>query len=333
VTQLFLKLVPDRVLDAVEAMGLRATGYCLALNSLENRVYEVELEPSEIVRADAPTRCVIKFYRPGRWSRAGILDEHTFLADLHAAEIPVVAPLDLGGGRGTLGEIDGIFYAVFPKVRGRAPDELDDAQLVQLGRLLARIHTVGAARPAPDRLRLDPETFGVASLDALAATQWIPLELSRRYQAAASRIVDLARPRLRDLAMIRIHGDCHFGNLLWGSEGPFFVDFDDMVTGPAVQDLWMLARGRGPEADRERLLLARGYEEMRAFDRAELALVELLRGLRILRYSAWIASHWDDPAFPRAFPHFPSHEYWTSETDELERVAALVGAGQRAQAD
>jgi Ser/Thr protein kinase RdoA (MazF antagonist) len=312
VTRLFLDLIPERVLDAVETAGVRATGTCLALNSLENRVYEVELDDGR--------RWVVKFYRPGRWSRGALLDEHRFLADLAAAEIPVVAPIDLGGGE-TLREIEGIYFAAFPKVRGRSPDELGEPELRQLGRLLARMHTVGAARPAPDRLRLDAETFGAASLDALGETQWVPLEVASRYRAAARRIIANAHTLLLDVPAFRIHGDCHFGNLLWNAEGPYFVDFDDMVCGPAVQDVWMLARGRGPDAEKERAAIVEGYQEMRDFDLRWLRLVEPLRGLRVLRYSAWIASHWTDPAFPRAFPEFPSFEYWAREVDELERIA------------
>jgi Ser/Thr protein kinase RdoA (MazF antagonist) len=220
--------------------------------------------------------------------------------------------------------VEDIFFAVFPKQRGRAPQELAREELAQLGRLLARMHTVGAARPAPDRPRLDPDSFGTASLAALAETQWIPLELASRYRAAVTRVVDYARPRFRELPQHRLHGDCHRGNLLWNASGPFFVDFDDMVSGPPVQDVWMLANGRGPEADAERAEIVAGYAQMRDFDRRTLALVEPLRALRIVKYSAWIASHWSDPAFPRAFPDFPSFEYWARETDELERVVAML---------
>jgi len=209
-------------------------------------------------------------------------------------------------------------------VRGRAPDELDDGQLVQLGRLLARMHTVGAAHSAPARLRLDPDSFGASSLEALLATQWIPFELQFKYRTAVQKVLDAARPLWRDLPMHRIHGDCHLGNLLWNADGPFFLDFDDMVTGPAVQDVWMLVRGRDADADRQRERIIDGYAEMRGFDRTHLRLVEPLRALRIVHYSAWIASHWQDPAFPRVFPDFPSFDYWAREVEQLERVVGAL---------
>ena len=304
VTKLFLELTPDRVLDAVETAGVRATGRVLQLNSLENRVYDVELEDGR--------RWVLKFYRPGRWSRGAILDEHAFLAELREAEIPAVAPLDLGGGE-TLREVEGIFWSAFPRVPGRAPEELGDAELRQVGRLLARMHTVGAARPAAERLHLEPDRIEPAG------EKWIPLEFASRYARAVGRIRDAVRPLFDGVPMHRIHGDCHPGNLLQNRDGFFFVDFDDMVTGPAAQDVWLLEH----DSDRRDKIIE-GYGEMRAFDRAWLRLCEPLRALRIVRYSAWIASHWTDPAFPRVFSDFLEFDYWQRETEELERIAAML---------
>jgi Ser/Thr protein kinase RdoA (MazF antagonist) len=322
----FFALTPERILDAVELVGRRATGYALALNSLENRVYEVELEDG--------ARLVAKFYRPGRWSAETILDEHRFLAELHAAEVPVVAPLPLDGAGRTLGDlaVDGgaIHFAVFDKMRGRPPEDLSDDRLRQLGRLIARLHNVGDAHPAPARPRLDPDYYGAHSLRVLlgedALSSWVPPELRARFAAAGQAIIDACARRWGELESIRIHGDCHPGNLLWGSAGPFFLDFDDFLHGPPVQDIWLLAPGRDDEAERQRALLVDGYENMRRFDRRTLAFVEPLRALRILRYAAWIAQRWRDPAFPRAFPDWEDHRSWHREVLELEEQRARVEA-------
>jgi Ser/Thr protein kinase RdoA (MazF antagonist) len=319
----FFALTPDRILDAVEFGGRRATGYALALNSLENRVYEIELEDG--------ARVVAKFYRPGRWSKAAILDEHRFLAELHEAEIPVVPPIlrDDGASLGEL-PVDGgtIWFATFPKARGRAPEELDDDKLRQLGRLLARLHTVGAAHGAPDRPRLDVGYYGEASLRILVTEDpmsgWVPHELRARFTAAARAILDVTAPALARVEPIRIHGDCHLGNLLWGAEGPFFLDFDDFLHGPPVQDLWLIAPGRDEEAVHQRDMLVEGYDSMRSFDRSSLRLVEPLRALRILRYAAWIAQRWRDPAFQRAFPSWDDHNSWHRELTDLEQQRARV---------
>jgi Ser/Thr protein kinase RdoA (MazF antagonist) len=325
VVEQFFALTPDRVLDAVEFGGRRATGYALALNSLENRVYEVELEDG--------ARLVAKFYRPGRWSKEAILDEHRFLAELVAAEVPVVPPLAREDGE-TLAAlpVDGgvIWFACFDKVRGRAPEELADEQLRQLGRLVARLHNVGATRPAPARPRLDPDSYGAASLRLLLGDDpmsgFVPPELRARFAAAGQAIVDACARAWGAHEPIRLHGDCHLGNLLWGSQGPFFLDFDDFLHGPPVQDLWLLAPGRDEDAERQRALLVEGYDTMRRFDRASLRLVEPLRALRILRYAAWIAQRWRDPAFPRAFPDWDDHGTWQRELGELEQQRARVEA-------
>ncbi len=328
VVEQFFALTPERILDAVELYGRRSTGYALALNSLENRVYEVELEDE--------TRVVAKFYRPGRWSKQAILDEHAFLAELAAAEVPVVPPIARDDGS-TLGElaVEGgvIYFAAFAKARGRAPEELDDDSLRQLGRLVARLHLVGAAHRAPARPRLDPETYGATSLRVLvgddAMSSVVPPELRTRFSDAARAIID-ACARAWPADDIRIHGDCHLGNLLAGASGFFFLDFDDFCHGPPVQDLWLLAPGRDEDAERQRNLLADGYEQMRGFDRRSLRLVEPLRALRILRYAAWIAQRWRDPAFPRAFPDWDEPRSWLREVGELEQQRARVAAALEA---
>src|SRR5881396_3582613 len=288
----FFSLTPDRVLDAVEVGGLRCTGRCLPLRAFENRVYEVELEDER--------RLVVKFYRPGRWSRETILDEHAFLADLAAAEVPAVAPLDLGTGS-TLGEIEGILYAAFPKVRGRTLDELDAEGRRRIGRAIGRLHAVGASREAPHRPRLDVRRYIREPLEVVLSGKFIPEGLAPRYREVALRIADVVAAPLAAARAQRIHGDLHWGNMLWTSEGPILVDFDDCLVGPPVQDLWPLA------------------------------LCEPLRALRIVYMSGWIARRWDDPAFPPSFPNFRDHRYWMQEYEEL--VAISEALDQRARWD
>ena len=307
----FFSLTPDRVLDAVEVGGLRCTGRCLPLRAFENRVYEVELEDER--------RLVMKFYRPGRWSREAILDEHAFLSDLAAAEVPAVAPLDLGTG-GTLGEIEGILYAAFPKVRGRTLDELDAENRRRIGRTIGRMHAVGAARDAPHRPRLDVARYIREPLEVLAKGGFIPDGLASRYRDVALRTADAVAAPLAAARAQRIHGDLHWGNILWTPE-PLLVDFDDCMVGPPVQDLWLLARGPSDEARQMREDLLEGYGLFREFDRGTLALCEPLRALRIVYMSGWIARRWDDPSFPNAFPMFRNHNYWTQEYEELLQLA------------
>ena len=258
--QFFFELTPDRVLDAVESGGFRVTGRCTALNSFENRVYDVELEgeetpahPSQNRRVEPQgSRRIVKFYRPGRWSREQLLEEHEFLADLEHAEIPAIAPLAFPDGE-TLKQtpVGGIWYALFPKVGGRAPDELSPEQLRWIGRLLGRIHAVGASKPARNRVLLSPTTYGRENLAFLLKGNLISLEFRSRYQAAVEKICKLVEPWFNETTVQRLHGDCHLGNLLWNQQGPFFLDFDDMVRGPAVQDLWLLLPGRDQEAQKQ----------------------------------------------------------------------------------
>ena len=299
------------MLDAVEVGGLRCTGRCLPLRAFENRVYEVELEDER--------RLVVKFYRPGRWSRETILDEHAFLAELQAAEVPVIAPLDLGKG-GTLEEIEGILYAAFPKVRGRTLDETDAEGLRRIGRLIGRMHAIGAARDAPHRPRLTVERYVHEPLDTLVAGGVIPAPLDGRYRDVALRLADAAAPLLTHARTQRIHGDLHWGNVLWPADGPILLDFDDFLVGPPVQDLWLLARGGSEEARKARAELVEGYELFRELDRATLALCEPLRALRIIYMSAWIARRWEDPSFRAGFPTFETTGYWSAEYEALYNI-------------
>lgn len=318
-SEFFHELTPDKVLHAVERGGFQPTGHCSPLTCLENRVYDLRLEGGAHI--------VVKFYRPERWSREAILEEHAFLDDLRRAEIPVCAPLPFPDGA-TLHEIEGIFYAVWRRTGGRSPDELSEADLPILGRLLARIHNTGAARAAPHRARLDAATSALAPLRFLESSGFLPRECRRRYRAAVEQAAALYDAWSQGVPVHRIHGDCHRGNLLHGDEGWFFLDFDDFVTGPAVHDIWMLVPGRDAEGARQRELLIEGYRQLRDFDAGWLRLVEPLRAFRFVFYAAWIAKRWRDRAFPAAFPHFGTAEYWENETRDLEEhVARLLQGG------
>jgi len=330
-SQFFFELTPDKVLTAVESAGFECTGRCLSLNSFENRVYDVELEPDALgddvsISTGVATRNrrVAKFYRPGRWSKQQILEEHQFLFDLQAAEIPAIAPLRFPDGESVHETDTGILFAIFPKVGGRAPDELSDEQLIRIGRLLGRVHAVGASRSAPHRVSIDVQTYGRTNLEFLLKGGFIPVEFRGRYEKVANGLFEKIDAGLKGVLYQRIHGDCHLGNLLWNQEGPFFLDFDDMVRGPQVQDIWLLVPGRDPEARRQREVLIEGYEEMRVFDRSTLRLIEPLRALRFIHYTAWVARRWEDPAFPLAFPEFGSHRYWSDETGDLEEQLRLI---------
>ncbi len=311
----FFSLTPERVLEAVEIGGLRCTGRCLPLRAFENRVYEVELDDEQ--------RLVVKFHRPGRWSREAILDEHAFLAELAEAEVPVVPPLDLGTGS-TLGEIDGILYTAFPKVRGRMLDELNPELRRRIGRILGQAHAVGASRDAPHRPRLSVKRFVHESLDVLVGGNFVPENLAPRYRDVALRIADAVAAPLAAARAQRIHGDLHLGNVLWTTDGPVLVDFDDFLVGPPVHDVWLMARGDSEDARRARDDIIDGYELFREFDRSSLALCEPLRALRIIYVSAWIARRWDDPAFPRTFVTFRDHRYWADECEELYKIADAI---------
>ncbi len=311
----FNQLSPEDVLDAVEVSGTRCTGRFLVLNSYENRVYQLELDDESWV--------VGKFYRPGRWSEESILAEHRFLAELAEVEIPAVCPLDLGDGR-TLGEVKGILYALFPRVGGRTPDELNDEQVQILGRLIARIHNIGATSPAPERPVLTPETYGRQNLAILLERDAIPDEAKAQYVASVEGLLDRIEPMFRDVPSHRIHGDCHLGNLIHTREGYAFLDFDDFLTGPAVQDIWMLVPSADAEGQRQRALLIDAYQQFRDFNEGWLRLVEPLRALRFIHYSTWIARRWHDPFFQRTFSHFGTLRYWQDEIQDLrEQIARL----------
>ncbi len=333
-TQFFHELTPERILDAVErSTGLRCTGRALALNSMENRVYEIEIdlgddEGPRASRSARPDRYVIaKFYRPGRWSEAQILEEHQFLHDLAEVEIPVVTPRPFLDGK-TLHKLADapIWYAIFPKIGGRSPDELGPEQLAQVGRLLARLHNVGATREAPHRVALDPVTYGVENLRYLLDLRLVPANHADAYKKVVEALIDRMTPLFAGIPTQRVHGDCHLGNLLTGRDGMFFVDFDDMVRGPVVQDIWLLIPGRDEEAQEQIRGMLEAYETWRPFDRRQLALIEPLRALRFVHFNAWIGRRWQDPAFPRAFPHYGTDRYWGEQIEDLREQLELISA-------
>lgn len=313
----YAALTPDVVLDALESLGIRGDGRLLSLNSYENRVYQVW-------RDDEPP-VVAKFYRPSRWSDAQIGEEHAFVAELADAEIPVVAPLALEGT--TLNERAGFRIAVYPRRGGRAP-ELDQAGTLEwLGRFLGRIHAIGATRPFAYRPALDIASFGEEPRAWLLQSGMLPVDLRDVYEGVSTHALDGVRrafDRAGDVTSLRLHGDCHVGNVLWTDDGPHFVDFDDARMGPAVQDVWMLLSGQRHEMEGQLRDVLKGYERFHAFERHELHLVEALRTLRLVQYAAWIGQRWQDPAFPAAFPWFGTQRYWQDRILELREQIALM---------
>lgn len=311
-------LTPECVLDAIESVGLWADGRLLTLNSYENRVYQIGID------GDQPI--VAKFYRPGRWSDAAILEEHAFVADLSAREIPVV-PARTVDGR-TLHTHAGFRFSIFDRRGGRAPELEDRDTLMWLGRFLGRIHAVGALEPYVSRPALDIETFGREPSTYVLEHDFVPADLRAAYQTVvglALEAIEAAFERAGDVKRIRLHGDCHGGNVLWTDHGPHFVDFDDSRMGPAIQDLWMLLPAGRVEQSKALGDLLAGYEDFCEFDPRELYLIEALRTLRLIHFAAWLARRWNDPAFPAAFPWFNTQRYWEERVLELrEQVAAMA---------
>ncbi|TCS69011.1 Ser/Thr protein kinase RdoA (MazF antagonist) [Sulfuritortus calidifontis] len=310
-------LTPDAVLDALDSVGLRGDGRQLALNSYENRVYQIWLEDGGAV--------VAKFYRPERWSDAAILEEHAFSQELAEREIPVVAPLVIDGA--SLHRHGGFRFALYPRQGGRVPELSDPDTLEWMGRFIGRIHAVGALKKFEHRPVLDIASFGEAPRAFLLAGEWLPADLLEAYRSVVDQALDGVRrafDRAGEVAAIRLHGDCHMGNVLWTDDGPHFVDFDDSRMGPAVQDLWMLLSGERGERIRQLSDVLAGYEDFMEFDSRELHLVEALRTLRLIHYAAWLARRWSDPAFPAAFPWFNTQRYWQDHILELrEQIAAM----------
>jgi Ser/Thr protein kinase RdoA (MazF antagonist) len=312
VTHPYAALGPEAVLDACDSAGLRADGRFAPLNSYENRVYQVWLD-------DGSSR-VLKFYRPGRWSDAQIAEEHAFASELEQREIPVVAPQFAATHAGYR-------FAVYPRRGGRSP-ELDDPKVLEwIGRFIARIHAVGSSRPFQFRESLDARSFGHEPRAFLLERSFIPPDLLEAWKAVTEQAlqgVEHCYARAGAVRNIRLHGDCHPGNILWTPDGPHFVDLDDARTGPAIQDLWMLLSGERATMNRQLSDVLAGYEDFMELDRRELHLLEALRTLRLIHYSAWIARRWEDPAFPAAFPWFNTQRYWQDRILELREQIALM---------
>lgn len=328
----FGELTPEFMLDALEAAGLRPDGRMLQLNSFENRVLQVHLEDGRAA--------VAKFYRPGRWTDAQILEEHAFAAELAAAEVPVVAPWmlrDETGQNSTLVHVAGQRLAVTPRQGGRGPELEDPDVLRWIGRLLARLHEVGRRQPFRHRVAWHSAEPARAARDWLLAHDALPPEIAPAWAEVTAQciaMIEAAFEALPQLQLCRLHGDCHPGNILWTPDaGPHFVDLDDAVTGPAVQDLWMLLSGDADQARQQLRALLEGYEQIADFDDRELRLVEPLRTLRMIHYSAWLARRWGDPAFPLAFPWFGTANYWMDQVSLLrEQLRAMQPADARPQA-
>ena len=320
-THPFDTLHPELVIDAVESYDFLSDGRILALNSYENRVYQVGIEEQ--------TPVIIKFYRPGRWGAQAIQEEHDFAWELQCAEIPVVAPLK--HNEHTLGQYKDFYFAVFPRHGGRAPEVDNTDNLTWIGRFLGRIHAVGAKKPFQHRLSLGVKHHGEDSLEYLMTHQCIPAHLEQEYR----KIVEELLPQLKNHyeafgreSHIRLHGDCHIGNILWREDhGPHFVDLDDCCNGPAVQDLWMLLSGEPDEMAYQLAHILKGYRAFHHFDLRQVKLIETLRTLRLIYYSAWLARRWDDPAFPLNFHWFESPHYWQ------EQIALLREQNERLDQD
>lgn len=310
-------LTPDAVLDAVESLGYLSDARILALNSYENRVYQVGIEDKSPI--------IAKFYRPNRWSREQIQEEHDFAQHLLDLEIPVVPPLR-DDNNASLHQFGDFLFAVYERKGGHAP-ELDNLDCLHvIGRLIGRMHSLAKQTPFEHRPILDIQSFGIESREFLLGNDFIPKELQQAYDSLTKDLLTLVQTRFQQVTFdnIRLHGDCHPGNILWRDDSAFFVDLDDARMGPAVQDLWMLLSGDRAQQTTQIDEILDGYQQFCDFNHAELALIEPLRTLRIMHYSAWLARRWNDPAFPMNFPWFNSLRYWSEHILELrEQFAAL----------
>lgn len=304
----FLNILPEVIFDAVETFGGRCTGRFLALNAMENRVYDVQME-------EGPNR-VIKFYRPGRWSKETLETEHAFLKALHTNEIPVVQAMTNEKGE-ALAQIKDVWFAVFPKRAGRLEPELNPEQLERLGRFLARLHNTGAQFKNSPRVHLNPTTYGRGSQKTLLDLKMLTPSTEARYSQLVNQICDRIDPWFEGKENILLHGDCHAGNILWTGNEPYFLDFDDMCYAPPVQDIWMLT-GADDEDGRERkAILLEAYEQIRGFDPESFKLIEPLRALRMIYFNSWIALRWNDGAFKAAFPYFGTERFWQEAIEGL----------------
>ena len=314
----FYQLSPDSILDAVESVGLLPTGSLLALNSFENRVYQIELEDGSFI--------VAKFYRPGRWSDEAILEEHQFTAELAEEEISVIAPIEIDGV--SLFHHGDFRFSIAPRQGGHPPNLEDESNLEVLARTIARMHAVGGRKKFSYRVSIDSQRLGHDSVNFLLENAFIPPDLEPAYTSITTdllnRIDTMYQHHHAHQAVIRLHGDCHMGNVLWREDTPHFIDFDDCASGPAVQDLWMLLSGERHDQLQQLGIILDAYTEFYDFDTRTLGYIEALRTLRILYHAAWIARRWQDPAFPAAFSWFDNPRYWSDQVLSLREQQALL---------
>jgi Ser/Thr protein kinase RdoA (MazF antagonist) len=315
-TKFFFELGPDEILRACDFLGLKTTGRVMQMNSMENRVYEVEIEsksenPSEHFK-------IVKFYRPGRWTKEQILEEHEYLLDLEEYEIPVIAPMILNGETLFLDEKLGLYYALFRKQGGRAPDEFNTEELEQMGRLLARVHNVGAMKKASHRLKQNADTYVKSNLDYLLNSKKIPKHLENTFKVTLESIYTQTKNRFDNINFLRIHGDCHLGNVIRRESVFHLIDFDDFVMGPAIQDIWLLLPGRDEYTVNQRQILLNEYSTVRDFDYSELSLIEILRCYRMINFTAWITKRYDDPAFKNAFPNAEHPSFFEEKINDFK---------------
>ncbi len=315
----FDHLLPEAIFESVAVQGFRPTGVLVPLNSYESRVYEIGWEDHEPI--------ISKYYRPGRWSEETIADEHRFLLALEEAEVPAVPPLKLSRhlpAVETLAQADSIYYALYPRFRGKAHDETSDEDRRWLGRTLARLHNIGQTFHAAHRLTLNPQTYGYASLEFILGQPFLPADLKKNLETSLLQALKRIGPFFEKVENFPVHGDCHPGNILWNKNGPHLVDFDDMVIAPPAQDLWMLFYGNEEERKRQREAFFEGYETFRRFDPTTLILTEPLRTLRMIRHAAWIGQRYEEPIFRHAFPYYEERRYWEEFLLEIKEQISLL---------
>lgn len=324
------ELTPNKILDVCEqSLQCHTTGRVQALNSLENRVYDIELESDESPMQNGSTHVIFKFYRPMRWSKEQILEEHQLLLELAKHELPIVTPITLANGE-TLNQMtdEGIYYAAFTRLRARTVDEIIMPDAARVGRLLGRIHAISASLNCKHRLRLTPQSYGMNNLAYLKQSQSIPLEFENEYCDVVSKICELGENLFDGISEQWVHGDCHIGNLMSAGndleQQYYFVDFDDTIKAPKVQDIWLLLPGTDDHSKSLQQELISGYREFNDFEQQELRLVEVLRALRFIHFSTWLAKRWSDPAFPSAFPDFEYPSYWRVQIEDLKRQLVLI---------
>lgn len=313
----YTNLNPDLILAAVESLGFQCTGSLIPLNSYENRVYQIGIEEKEPI--------IAKFYRPFRWSNEAIIEEHQFASELLQHEIPIIAPIITNDE--TLHTHQDFRFALFPRQGGRAL-ELDNLEHLEwMGRFLGRLHAVGACKPFQHRIRINSESYGYQPYHFLLENNFIPLELKQNFCDITEKMlqkIDQHFQAVDDIETIRLHGDCHAGNVLWRDTGPHIVDLDDCLTGPAIQDIWMLLSGNTHDTKLQLKSILKGYRQFHDFNPRELHLIEALRTLRMIHYSGWLAKRWEDPAFPINFPWFNTARYWETQLQNLREQVALM---------